>query len=670
MTDRRQRRWLPLIVVAALAGLATRSPLAATPVGLEEEAAFRTAVEKVAPAVVRIEASGVSLAGEAAEAAPASGPSTGLIVGADGWILSTEFAVPKDLDEVIVVLTPASGGTTARAAAKVVGRDASRGIVLLRVEPPFPLAAITGAVPRAELAVGQWTIAIGRAWGGADPNVAVGVLSAIDRAWGKAVQTDAAVSPANYGGPLIDIEGRVIGILAPLPADTAGMNLGTELYDSGIGFAVPLADILRVLPKLKAAATLAPGLLGITYRSRDSFTGIPTIATVRAGSPAAAAGLRPGDTIVEAAGRPITRIAAMRHVLMPLYAGDPVDLIVERPRAAGEPERITTRATLVEALPPWRRAVVGIVPRRTAATPQQADANTPVVVDWVWPESPAAKAGIEPGMTVESIAVGDGGDVVTIDSPAALAGALGGVEVDQAVTLTVKNTAGERAERRLQTMAMPTDVPTATPTRPESPDAATIVKLEAPEVAAPPRAVIPAGEKSDPVGVLVYFGAPQAEAGDGNAAAWMQAANRYGVAVILPAPSDPQRWSRADIAGVARAIDSLRSRRSIDGSRIVVAGSGAGGAFAWLVAEALGPAVRGVALLDTPLPRQAKVEPAEPGRPRWILFGPGKEPRPRVDADRRRLVEAGHAVGTLPPRPVDSVPTETLAAFTEAVGLQ
>lgn len=642
---------------------------AAEPVGLEEERAFRAAVERVAPAVVRVEAVGVSATGDGAEAAPASGPSTGLVVGAEGWIIATEFAVPRDLAEAIVVLQPAAGGATARAAAKVVGRDVSRGIVLLKVDPPFPLAAVTTAVPRSELAVGQWTIAVGRAWAAAAPNVAVGVLSATDRAWGKAVQTDAAVSPANYGGPLVDIEGRVIGILAPLPADTAGMSQGTELYDSGIGFAVPLADVLRVLPKLKQAATLSPGLLGITYRSRDTMTGAPTIATVRAGSPAALAGLRPGDRIVEAAGRPTSRIAAVRHALVPLYAGDTIDLVVERPREDAAAERVPVRATLVATLPAWRRAVIGIVPRRVAATPQRADAAQPVIVDWVWPDSPAAKAGIVAGATIEEIAVEGAGEAVPVESPAALAGVLGGIEVGQPITLAIKDPAGGRSEVRLETTEMPDEVPVATPTRPESPEEATVVKLEAPEVAVPPRAVIPAGEKNDPVGVLVYFSPPRAAAGDGDAAAWIQAANRYGVAVILPTPADPQRWSRADIAGVARSIDSLRSRRAIDATRIAMAGHGAGGAFAWLAADALGPAVRGVALLDSSLPRQAKIEPAEPGRPRWILFGAGREPLPRAEADRRRLAEAGHAVGTIPPRPVDSIPTETLAAFVESLGL-
>jgi S1-C subfamily serine protease len=658
------RRAAAIAVVAA----ACLSTAAGADLGAAEQAAFRAAVARVAAAVVRVETAGVSAAPVAAEAAAGAGPSTGIVVDADGWIVATEFAVPRDMKQAIVVLWPREGGASARTAAAVVGRDLSRGLVLLKTMPPFPLASLAEGVARESLDVGQWTIAVGRGWGGDAPSVGVGVLSATQRAWGKAVQTDASVSPANYGGPLVDIEGRPIGILAPLPADMAGMNLGTELYDSGIGFAVPLEDVVRVLPRLRAGETLTAGLLGISYRARDVVTAAATIATVRAGSPAAQAGMRPGDTVVSVGGRPVTRIAELRHAIMPLYAGDTIDIVVERPRKEGDPERLPLRATLAASLPPWRRAVVGIVPRRVAAT-KQAAAAQPLVIDWVWPDGPAAKAGIAAGATLTGITVGETDDAIDVDAAAAVAGALGGLEVGQTVTLKVKDAGGRETTHRLATAAMPTDLPATMPERPEPPDAATVVKLEAPEIAAPPVAVIPAGDKTDPVGVLVFFGQPHGGVAEAEAAPWLQAANRHGVAVILPGSSDPQRWGREDIAGVARSLDSLRSRRALDPTRIAVAGRGAGGAFAWLVAESLGPAVRGVALVDSALPRQAKIEAAEPGRSRWILFGAGKEPVPRVDADRQRLIDAGHDVGMLPPRTADAVPVEALTAFAEAVGL-
>jgi len=151
--------------------------------------------------------------------------------------------------------------------------------VLLRT-PPIAGAPPLEPVPRADLRPGQWTIAVGRGWTAAEPGVSVGILSATDRCWGVAVQTDASVSPLAYGGPLVDIGGRVIGLIVPLPADTAGMKGGSDVYDSGIGFAIPLADLLPLVPGMRYGAVLEPGLLGVGYESRDSINGVPTIATV------------------------------------------------------------------------------------------------------------------------------------------------------------------------------------------------------------------------------------------------------------------------------------------------------------------------------------------------------------------------------------------------------
>jgi serine protease Do len=664
-------------LLAIMAAWWAHDCLSADALGIAEEEAFKAAAARVAPAVVRIESAGISTvaADGPAEAAPASGPSTGLVIDPAGWIVTTSFAVPDDIQQAIVVVAAPANGTAARLAARVVGRDTSRGIVLLKVEPGSPLVAVTTAVPRETLAVGQWTIALGRGWEAATPNLAIGSLSATNRAWGRAVQTDAAVSPANYGGPLVDIRGDVIGLLAPLPADTAGMPLGTELYDSGIGFAVPLEDIFKVLPKLQAGARLVPGLLGISYRSRDVFTGTPTVATSRFGSPAAAADIRPGDTIIAADGRSITRIAELRHALAAKYADDTVDLVLERPAAGDSTRRIETRARLVAALPPSRRAIVGIVPRRTATTGNRDEATRtiPVVIDWVWPDSPAAAAGITPGSVVETVTpAGNDAEAVSVSSEAVLAGVLGGVEIGDTITLAVKDADGTTKSHSLRTVPLPPDVPGETPTRPDTPDPATVVRLDAPDVTNPPLAVIPAGTKDDPVGVLIFFGQPHGAVETAEADSWLAASNRYGIAVVLPGSNDPQRWSREDLAAIARSVDSLRSRRAINRSRLAVAGAGAGGAFAWLAAESLGPAIRGVAMLDAALPRQARIDPAEPGRFRWVLFGPplaqGRV-APRIEVDRTRLVDAGYEVGILPERLDGSIPAETLCSFVEALGV-
>jgi len=687
--------WTAAVVSLVLLASAPEAPADDTAgVGLEEERAFRAAAAAVAPAVVRVEVAGVSEAGLGgpAEASPASGPSSGFVVGADGWVVATSFAVPEDARQAVVTLP---GGT--RVVARVTGRDLARGLVLLKIDLPegTPPLSVMEAVPRASLEVGQWTLVLGRAWSVGEPSVGIGILSATNRAWGRAVQTDASVSPANYGGPLVDIDGRVIGVLAPLPAETAGMMAGTELYDSGIGFAVPLEDILRVLPRLQAGETLSPGIIGIGYASRDPFTAPPVVATCRADSPAGRAGLRVGDRIVEAAGRPVSRVAELKHAIAPLYAGDPLDLVVERGEAR---ERLPVRVELVASLPPWRRPVLGIVPRRTAggapadagAAPPAGNAAEPgVSVAWVWPDGPAARAGVATGDRIVSVrpqADGEGGEPARLEvtTPAILGGFLAGLDAGAVVDVGIDR-GGEPRSIAVPLAAQPTMVPVGVPTSEADPATTAVERLGAAEIARPAWAVLPAATAESPLGVLVYFGQPAgggaavpkpARATELDAASrreaerWRGAATRYGIAIVLPQSSDPDRWRREDVTTLARTLDGLRLRRPIDPSRIALAGSGPGGAFAWLAAEALGPAVRGVALLESTLPRQATISPTEPGRSRAILFGtlPGAAVN-RVDDDRRRLEAAGYPVGLLPDLAGDGLPTETLCSWVEALGV-
>src|SRR5204862_4223199 len=116
--------------------------------------------------------------------------------------------------------------------AKLLGRDETRRLCLLKVDGVSDLAA-PEFVPRSEVKVGQWAIAVGVGFGAKEPALSAGIISATSRISGKAVQTDANTSPANYGGPLIDLDGRVLGICVPLSADTKNAAAGAEWYDSG-----------------------------------------------------------------------------------------------------------------------------------------------------------------------------------------------------------------------------------------------------------------------------------------------------------------------------------------------------------------------------------------------------------------------------------------------------
>ena len=222
----------------------------------------------------------------------------------------------------------------------------------------------------------------------------------------------------------------------------------------------------------------------------------------------------------------------------------------------------------------------------------------------------------------------------------------------------------------------PTDTgPADVPADGRDPAKTTIERIEAADLAKPPLVVLPESTPQRPLGVLVFFAPPPGvvaadKAGQSLAESWKAAATRHGIAVILPASADPQRWGRGDIAAVAKAIDALRARRPIDPSRLAFAGRGAGGAFAWLAAESLGPAVRGIAIIESSLPRQATIEPAEPGGGRWVLFGySAAQPPTRLEADRRRLEENGFPVGVLSEIAGDAVPAEKLCGWVESLGL-
>ena len=140
----------------------------------------------------------------------------------------------------------------------------------LDVKKQLPVPA---GAPVTEIRVGQWAIAVGRVFDGDQTNLSVGIISAVNRVWGKAIQTDAKISPANYGGPLVDLEGRVLGVLVPMSPQETGEVAGVEWYDSGIGFAVPLANINRVPTRLEKGEELHPGLLGISMCRRPVHNG-------------------------------------------------------------------------------------------------------------------------------------------------------------------------------------------------------------------------------------------------------------------------------------------------------------------------------------------------------------------------------------------------------------
>lgn len=403
----------------------------------KEEQAFQQATALVSPSVVKIETVGGldRVSGQLT----ATGPTTGVIVAADGWIISSAFNFAAKPEQVLVTLADGR-----RLPASVVATDRLRMLTLLKVtEQGLPVPAV--ADPKT-IRVGEWALALGRTLEGDSPSISVGIISALKRIHGKAIQTDAKVSPINYGGPLINVDGQVQGILVPLsPQGKDDVVAGIEWYDSGIGFAIPFADVLSTLERLKQGQDLLPGLLGITFKSQDEFAGEMVLDRVRYGSPAQQAGLKTGDKITHLDGKPLSRIAQFRQVLGTKYASEKISLKARR----GDQE-ISVDLTLVGEMIPFETPFLGILPQRLL-TEQPAHPGTKIRA--VIPDSPAAKAGLQAGMTILKV-----NDQATDDSTA-LADRISRLRPTDMATLAVKTDGGESKAIVVKVGSFPETVP-------------------------------------------------------------------------------------------------------------------------------------------------------------------------------------------------------------------
>ncbi len=316
---------LPFVTAVTVHALASVATLlvgtlvhAQTPLLIAEQEAMQAAAEQVAPAVLQLRTvGGIDRVGSVNLT---DGPVTGLVISGEGHVLTSQFQfIPPPAS---VVATLPDGG---QVPLKVVATDFNRKLVLLKalkplsIEPPTLLAT-------ADVRVGQWAIGVGRAFRADRVNMSVGIVSARHRLGRRAVQTDAAISPANYGGPLVDIRGQVIGLIAPL-SPSEGALAGVDWYDSGIGFAVPLGDIERAIERLKQGEDLHPGKLGIALKQGDPKTEPPVVDKLADNHEGE---LKPGDKVVSLAGASIATSDELRRYLSPLYAGDNVTLGVER----------------------------------------------------------------------------------------------------------------------------------------------------------------------------------------------------------------------------------------------------------------------------------------------------------------------------------------------------
>src|SRR2546421_11749282 len=269
---------------------------------------------------------------------------SGFVINANGHILTNNHVV----DGTTEITVKLSDGR--ELSAKVVGRDPKTDLALLKVDATgLPTIALGDS---SELKVGEPVMAIGNPFG-LEQTVTTGIVSATGRVIGQGpyddfVQTDASINPGNSGGPLINARGQAIGINAAIFSQTGG--------SVGIGFAIPVNLAKPVLTQLAAAGHVVRGYLGVTIQRvtadlAKSF-GLPgahgaLVASVAEGGPAKAAGLRPGDVIVEYDGRRLERSDELPRLVAETPLGREVPLTVAR-----DGKTLTLRATIAKLAEP------------------------------------------------------------------------------------------------------------------------------------------------------------------------------------------------------------------------------------------------------------------------------------------------------------------------------
>ncbi|MBN2491931.1 MAG: trypsin-like peptidase domain-containing protein [Planctomycetes bacterium] len=250
-----------------------------------------------------------------------SGPTTGVIVGADGLVLTSQFNVDGPVRAVRVEL--ADGRILP---ARVLGWDKNLDVAALRVETGGrPLPAIRLG-RREEPLPGSFIVLVGASWGRVPYTANPGTVSALGRLDGSAIQLAVQANFSSTGGVVLDLEGRAVGIAGHvLPFGRTGLN-------SGVGFATGAARLLEVLERLEGGERIedtAPPFVGIRLRDDPDKKRV-FVEQVVPGSGAEDAGVNAGDLIVALAGTPVREAVDVRLALARTRTGQVVEMVVQR----------------------------------------------------------------------------------------------------------------------------------------------------------------------------------------------------------------------------------------------------------------------------------------------------------------------------------------------------